>query len=75
MNKNPLPLGRYRHYKGGEYDVIAVAEHSETRELLVVYRCLYDNDSWWVRPLAMFKEAIELDGQRVPRFAYIGKAG
>lgn len=63
------PLGRYRHYKGGEYEVIGVARHSETHEPLVVYRPLYNTTGWWVRPHGMFFETIELDGQQVPRFA------
>jgi len=67
MHKEPTP-GRYRHYKGGEYQVIGTARHSETDELLVVYRCLYDNDSLWVRPLAMFMEKLVVDGQEMPRF-------
>ena len=67
MNKEPRP-GLYRHYKGGEYLVIGTARHSETDELLVVYRCLYDNDSLWVRPLAMFMETVTVAGQEVPRF-------
>ena len=61
--------GRYRHYKGNDYEVVGVAHHSETREPLVVYRCLYGDFSLWVRPLAMFVEDVELDGRRVPRFA------
>jgi hypothetical protein len=68
MQSEPTP-GRYRHYKGGEYLVIGTARHSETDELLVVYRCLYDNDSLWVRPLAMFMEPVVINGQEVPRFA------
>ncbi len=60
--------GRYRHYKGGEYQVVGTARHSETGELLVVYRCLYDNDSLWVRPLEMFLENVTVDGVCVPRF-------
>lgn len=67
MQNEPTP-GRYRHYKGGEYRVIGTARHSETGELLVVYRCLYDNDSLWVRPLAMFMETVAVAGQEVPRF-------
>ena len=67
MNREPAP-GLYRHYKGGEYRVIGTARHSETDELLVVYRCLYDNDSLWVRPLAMFMETVIVAGQEVPRF-------
>ena len=64
--------GRYRHYKGNFYEVIGTARHSETDELLVVYRCLYDNDSLWVRPLAMFMETVPIAGQAVPRFERIG---
>ena len=62
------PLGRYRHYKGGEYEVIGAARHSETLEPLVVYRPLYNDTGWWVRPHAMFFEEIEINGVRRPRF-------
>jgi hypothetical protein len=65
------PLGRYRHYKGGEYEVIGVARHSETHEPLVVYRPLYDDSGWWVRPHTMFFERIEIDGVRRARFERI----
>ena len=64
-----LPLGKYRHYKGGEYEVIGVARHSETLEPMVVYRPLYNDTGWWLRPFAMFLEEIEIDGRRQPRFA------
>jgi hypothetical protein len=67
-----IPTGRYRHYKGHDYEVIGVARHSETEEELVVYRTLYGDFSLWVRPLAMFTEEIEVDGRRVKRFAYVG---
>jgi hypothetical protein len=67
----PTPPGRYRHYKGGEYEVIGVARHSETQEPLVVYRPLYNESGWWVRPHAMFFEQIEVDGKVRPRFARI----
>ena len=63
------PLGRYRHYKGGEYEVVAVARHSESLQPLVVYRPLYAGAGWWVRPHAMFFEQIEIDGAMIPRFA------
>ena len=63
-----LQPGLYRHYKGGNYQVIGVARHSETDEQLVVYRCLYDNDSLWVRPLTLFLETVLIDGCTVPRF-------
>ncbi|WP_111643141.1 DUF1653 domain-containing protein [Marinimicrobium alkaliphilum] len=64
--------GLYRHYKGSDYEVIHTATHSETGEQLVVYRCLYGDYSWWVRPLAMFTETVTLDGKEQARFAYVG---
>lgn len=70
----PLPQiqsGRYRHYKGGEYHVIGVARHSESREPLVVYRPLYNDTGFWVRPHAMFIGEVEIDGVRLPRFVRI----
>ena len=63
--------GQYRHYKGKLYDVIGVARHSETEEELVVYTALYGDHGLWVRPLAMFRESVSIDGQSVPRFALI----
>lgn len=65
------PLGRYRHYKGGEYELIGVARHSETLEPLVVYRPLYNSSGWWVRPHAMFFEHITHEGRSQPRFAFL----
>jgi hypothetical protein len=65
------PLGRYRHYKGGDYEVMGVARHSETLEPLVVYRPLYNATGWWVRPHAMFFGSLEVDGVTVPRFQRI----
>ena len=65
--------GRYRHFKGGEYEVIGMARHSETMEELVVYRALYGERGLWVRPAAMWTETVERDGQRQPRFAYLGE--
>ena len=67
-----LKPGRYRHYKGKEYQLMELATHSETGEQLVVYRCLYGDYSWWVRPLEMFTESVELAGETLPRFAYLG---
>mgnify|MGYP000923920156 CR=1 FL=1 len=61
--------GRYRHYKGNDYEVIGVARHSETEEELVVYRPLYGERGLWVRPLAMFVETVEVGGKIQPRFA------
>jgi len=68
------PTGRYRHYKGGEYEVVGVARHSETLDPLVVYRPLYNASGLWVRPHAMFFGEVELGGQRVPRFARVDQA-
>lgn len=76
-NLSPLPTlmpGRYRHYKGGEYDVIDVVRHSETLEPHVLYRALYGEGALWVRPYAMFVERIEIDGRLQPRFAPIDPA-
>jgi len=70
-----IRLGRYRHYKGGEYEVVGVARHSETLEPLVVYRPLYNQTGLWVRPYAMFLEHIELDGKLQPRFAPLIEPG
>jgi hypothetical protein len=66
-----LPLGLYRHYKGGEYRVMGVARHSETEELLVVYQPQYGERDWWVRPLSMFTEQVEIEGRLIPRFQHI----
>ena len=74
MTKQELTPGRYRHYKGGEYEVIGIARHSESDEQLVVYRCLYDNNSLWVRPLPMFCEKVCYEGRWVPRFFRIDTA-
>jgi hypothetical protein len=68
----PRP-GRYRHYKGNEYEVVAIARHSETEEEMVVYRQLYADRSLWVRPLAMFAEEVPVDGRKVSRFEWIGE--
>lgn len=61
--------GRYRHYKGNDYEVVAVARHSETLEPVVVYRALYGDGGLWVRPYAMFCEHVFVDGKPVRRFA------
>jgi len=71
---NQLRAGIYRHYKGRDYQVLEVAQHSETEQPLVVYRCLYGDYSWWVRPLEMFLESVELGGEPLARFSYIGPA-
>ena len=63
--------GRYRHFKGGEYEVLGVAGHSEGLEDMVVYRPLYNDTGLWVRPVSMFLENVEREGRLVPRFALI----
>lgn len=65
--------GRYRHFKGKEYEVLGVARHSETEEELVVYRALYGDFGLWVRPVSMWNETIERDGKTFRRFTYIGE--
>lgn len=65
--------GRYRHFKGKEYEVLGVARHSETEEELVVYRALYGDFSLWVRPVSMWNETVERDGKTFHRFTYIGE--
>jgi hypothetical protein len=66
--------GRYRHYKGNEYEVIGCARHSETEEELVVYRALYGDRGLWVRPQAMFMEQVLIGGKPVPRFSLLEEA-
>lgn len=66
-----MQLGFYRHFKGGIYEVIGIARHSETLEELVIYKSLQDQ-SFWVRPLSMWNERIEKDGKIYVRFTYIG---
>jgi hypothetical protein len=67
-----LKPGRYRHYKGKDYQLIDVATHSETLEKLVVYRPLYGDQALWVRPVTMFLEQVLVDGQNLPRFRFVG---
>ena len=64
--------GRYRHFKGREYEVIGVAKHSETLEEMVVYRQHYGEHGLWVRPASMWEETVERDGKTYKRFTYIG---
>ena len=66
-----IKLGRYRHFKGMEYEVVGIANHSETLEKMVVYRALYGEGALWVRPAAMWNETVERDGKSFPRFTYI----
>ena len=69
----PVRPGRYRHFKGNEYQVLGVARHSETEEEMVVYRALYGEGGLWVRPAAMCLETVTRDGVTQPRFTYIGE--
>ena len=68
-----IKTGKYRHFKGNEYEVLCLAEHSETLEEMVVYRALYGEGGTWVRPAAMWEEEIERDGKKFKRFEYIGE--
>lgn len=68
-----LKPGKYRHFKGGEYELIGIAKHSETLEDMVVYRALYGEGGLWVRPAMMWTETVEKPGYTGPRFIYIGE--
>ena len=73
MNARPSILpGRYRHYKGRDYQVIDLVRHSETEEWLVLYRPLYGEGTLWVRPAGMFMENVSVDGALRPRFERTG---
>lgn len=69
---NLLKPGKYQHYKGKYYQVLGVAQHSETLEKLVVYKALYQPEgaNMWVRPLSMFTETVLVEGKETPRFSY-----
>ena len=68
-----VKLGKYRHFKGMEYEVIGVAKHSETLEEMVVYRALYGEGGLWIRPVSMWNETVERDGKTFQRFTFIGE--
>lgn len=67
-----IKKGRYRHFKGNEYEVIGTAKHSETLEEYVVYKALYGEGGLWVRPIEMWNETVERDGKTFKRFEFIG---
>lgn len=67
-----IKLGRYRHFKGNEYEVIGIANDSETLEKMVVYRALYGEGELWVRPVEMFTENVTREGKTFKRFTYLG---
>lgn len=72
MTQETIRPGRWRHFKGNEYQVLGLARHSETLEDMVVYRALYGDGGLWVRPESMWLEAVDRDGYRGPRFVRIG---
>ena len=67
-----IRLGKYRHFKGNEYEVLGFAKHSETGEDMVIYRALYGERQVWTRPASMFSEQVERDGKTFARFTFIG---
>lgn len=68
-----IKLGKYRHFKGNEYEVIAIAKHSETLEEMVVYKALYGDGGYWVRPASMWNETVTREGKTFKRFEFLGK--
>lgn len=73
MENTELKAGRYRHFKGNEYELLYIATHSETLEKFVVYKALYGEGGIWIRPLSMWSETVTRDGKTFKRFEYIGK--
>ena len=67
-----IKLGRYRHFKGNEYEVIGTAKHSETTEEYIVYKALYGDGGLWIRPKEMWNETVEREGKTFKRFEFIG---
>jgi hypothetical protein len=77
MSNEEIRLGRYKHFKGKEYEVIGVARHSETLEKLVIYKALYESEEFgdqalWARPLSMFLSKKRIGDKEVPRFEFLG---
>ncbi len=70
--EDEIKIGRYRHFKGNEYQVLYIAKHSETLEKMIVYQALYGEKGIWVRPTYMWNETVEWNGIIVRRFTYIG---
>lgn len=66
-----IKLGKYRHFKGNEYMVLGIANHSETLEQMVVYQALYGKKELWVRPISMWNEIVDKDGYHGPRFTFV----
>jgi len=69
-----MKTGIYEHYKGSRYEVIDTLRHSETEELMVLYRTLYGDHDLWARPYTMFFQNVIMDDKEIPRFKYIGKS-
>ncbi len=67
-----IKKGIYEHYKGNKYELIEIANHSETLEKMVIYKALYGEGEYWVRPLSMWEELVEVNGEKIARFKYIG---
>ncbi len=70
-NTQNIKIGKYRHFKGNEYEVLYIAKHSETGEEMVVYKALYGDGGVWVRPASMWEETVERDGVVYKRFTYV----
>ena len=68
-----IKIGKYRHFKGNEYEVVAIAKHSETLEEMVVYKALYGDGGYWVRPASMWNETVTKEGKTFKRFEFLGK--
>lgn len=66
-----IKLAKYRHFKGNEYMVLGIANHSETMEQMVVYQALYGKKELWVRPISMWNEVVDKDGYHGPRFTFV----
>lgn len=66
-----IQKGRYKHFKGNEYEIIGFAKHSETLEEMVIYKQLYGDNSLWVRPASMWEEEVKFDGKLVKRFVFL----
>ena len=66
-----MKKGIYKHYKGNEYELLCIANHSETLEMMVVYKALYGDGEVWVRPLSMWNEYVDMNGKKIPRFEFV----
>ena len=71
LSEEEITLGKYRHFKGNEYEVLGFAKDSESTNKVVIYQALYGDKELWVRPYDMFKEIIERDGKKIRRFTKI----